>query len=249
MKKRILAISLVGLVVVASFLYFIAIPRVSVTGTGTATAYPDEAQISFTIRTTDALAANAVSQNAAIINNVLAGLTAEGIGKADINTVGYSLSPVYNQTTDYCKGSICPLPPVPAGATSGTIVGYEVVQSLQVTVTDLTHVGSVLDRIVQAGVNQIDWISFTFKDATYNTLRVEAYQQAVQDANGQARAIVGALNGIIIDIVSVSTNYWMPNSPVYAEKGSTTPNVPQNPVIPSGTIQVTAVVNITYLYI
>jgi uncharacterized protein YggE len=108
-------------------------------------------------------------------------------------------------------------------------------------------VGSVLDKIVQAGVNQIDWISFTFKDATYNNLRAQAYQKAVQDANGQAQAIVSALNGIIIGVASASTNYLSPAP--YAEKvsvGSTTPSVP---VVPSGTIQVTATVNITYLYI
>ena len=248
MRKRLIAVGLVAIVVAAAFLYFLAIPRILVSGAGTVTAYPDEAQISFTVRTRETLAASAVSKNAAIMNSVLAGLTAEGIGKDAINTIGYSLSPVYNQTTDYCKGDVCPLPPTPVGVTIGAIIGYEVVQSLQVTVTDLTHVGSVLDKIVQAGVNQIDWISFTFKDATYNSLRAQAYQKAVQDANGQARAIVGALNGIIIGVASASTNFWGPG-PYYAEKvsgGSATPSVP---VVPSGSIQVTAAVNITYLYI
>jgi hypothetical protein len=181
------------------------------------------------------------------MNSVLAGLAAEGIGKDAINTVGYSLSPIYNQTTDYCKGDVCPFPPTPVGVTLGAVIGYEVVQSLQVTVTDLTNVGGVLDKIVQAGVNQIDWISFTFRDATYNSLRAQAYQKAVQDASGQAQAIVSALNGIIIGVASASTNYMGPVP--YAEKvsvGSTTPTVP---VVPSGTIEVTATVNITYLYI
>jgi uncharacterized protein YggE len=248
MRKRLIAVGMVAIIVAAAFLYFVAIPRIQVFGTGTVTAYPDEAQISFTVRTRDTLAASAVSKNAAIMNSVLAGLAAEGIGKDAINTVGYSLSPVYNQTTDYCKGDLCPLLPTPVGVTIGTVIGYETVQSLQVTVTDLPHVGSVLDKIVQAGVNQIDWISFTFKDATYNSLRAQAYQKAVQDAHGQAQAIVSALNGIIIGVASASTNYWGP-VPYNAQKvsaGSVTPNAP---VVPSGTIQVTATVNITYLYI
>jgi uncharacterized protein YggE len=245
MRKRVIAISLVAIVVLGVFLYYFAIPRISVSGTGTVSATPDQGQIAFTVRIQDALAANAVSKQAAIMNNVMAGLTAEGIAKEAIDTSGYSLNPVYNQT-DYCKEGYCPAPVTTSG---GQIIGYEAVQSMQVTVNDLPRVGNVLDKIVQAGVSQIDYIGFSFKDTTYNSLRAQAYKRAVEDAHGQADAIVGAMGGFIIGIASASTNYW---GPIYAmEKrdvsGGTVP--PSTPVVPQGSITVTAQVNIVYLYL
>jgi uncharacterized protein YggE len=245
MRKGVIAISLVAIVVLGVFLYYFAIPRISVSGTGTVNATPDQGQISFTVREMDALAANAVSRQAAIMDKVLVALAAEGIAKEAITTSGYSLNPVYNQTDYYCKEGYCP----PTPTTTGEIIGYEVVQSIQVTVNDLPRVGSVLDKIVQAGVKQIDYIGFSFKDATYNSLRAQAYKRAVEDARGQADAIVGATGGFIIGIASLSTNYW---GPIYAAEkrdvsGGTVP--PSTPVVPQGSITVTANVNIVYLYI
>ena len=244
MRKRLIGVGLAAIVLLSAFFYYIAIPRVSVSGTGTASAFPDQAQISFTVRTRNASAANAVSEGAAIMDRVLAGLAEVGIVKDAITTNGYSLNPIYNQTDSYCKQAYCPIP-----TATGVIIGYEVVQSLEVTIADTTSVGRVLDKIVQAGVNQIDWIGFSFKDQLYNSLRAQAYQKAVQDAQGQAQAIVGALGGIIIGVASASTNYW---GPIYPEQtrnisGGVTP--PTVPVVPSGTITVTATVNIIYFYI
>jgi uncharacterized protein YggE len=244
MRRRVIAISLVAIVVLGVFLYYFTIPRISVSGTGTVSAAPDQGQISFTVREMDALAANAVARQAAIMEKVLAGLTAEGIAKEAITTSGYSLNPVYNQTDYYCKEGYCPTSTI-----TGEIIGYEVVQSIQVTVNDLPRVGSILDKIVQAGVKQIDYIGFSFKDATYETLRAQAYRKAVDDAHGQADAIVGATGGFIIGIASLSTNYW---GPIYAmEKrdvsGGTVP--PSTPIVPQGSITVTANVNIVYLYL
>ncbi len=242
MRKRVIAIGLVGIVVLGVFLYYFAIPRISVSGTGTVSATPDQGQIAFTVRIQDALAANAVSKEAAIMNDVLAALNATGIAEEEITTSGYSLNPVYNNTD--CKDYGCPIP-----STDGKIIGYEAVQSIQVTVNDLPRIGSVLDKIVQAGVNQIDYLGFSFKDTTYNSLRAQAYKKAVDDARGQADAIVGAMGGFIIGIASASTNYW---GPIYSmEKrdlsGGSIP--PSTPVVPQGSITVTAQVNIVYLYL
>jgi uncharacterized protein YggE len=247
MRKSVIAISLVAIVVLGVFLYYFAVPRISVSGTGTVNATPDQGQIAFTVRIQDVLAANAVSKQAAIMDRVLAGLTEQGIAKEAITTSAYSLNPVYNQT-EYCKEGYCVPVPVPT-TTSGKIIGYEVIQSIQVTVDDLPRVGNVIDKIVQAGVSQIDYIGFSFKDTTYNSLRAQAYKKAVADARGQADAIVGATGGFVIGIASLSTNYW---GPIYTmEKrdvsGGTVP--PSTPVVPQGSITVTAQVNIVYLYL
>ena len=189
-SKRAIGAGLIILVLAISILVFFALPRVNVTGTGTVEAYPDEVQLSFTVRSDDASAAKAAARNGASMSAVL--------------------------------------------------------EALQVILTgdNITSVGTIIDAVVQAGVNQIDGVTFTFTDAIYDKLRTQAYQKAVQDAKEQANVIVGSLGGVILGVVSVSTGYQIP-MPIYAGGSMPMPNTP----IPSGTAQVTATVSITYLYI
>ena len=191
MKRRVIATGLVGLLVLAVFLYYVAIPRLSVTGTGTVTAYPDEADLMFSVRTQNQSASDAAAENGAIMANVFASMSALGVNKSDIKTTAYSLSPAYD-ADNYSK-----------------VVGYVALNSVEVIVTgseNLPSVGKIIDAVVKAGVNQIDGISFTFNDTNYNTLQIQAYHQAVQDAYSQASGIVGALGGVIVGVASVSTN-------------------------------------------
>ena len=233
MKKRMIALCLVGLVMLSSFLYFIVIPRVSVTGTGTVTAYPNEADLMFSVRTQNQSAASAAAENGAIMTNVFASLLALGVNKSEIKTTSYSLSPAYD-SINYSK-----------------VVGYVAINSVEVIVNgteNLPIVGKIIDAVVEAGVNQVDGITFTFTDPNYNTLQTVAYQRAVHDAYSQASAIVTGLGGVIIGIASVSTNYGYGIVPQPITYGGTTETQPPTP-INSGPQQVTATVNIVYLYI
>jgi uncharacterized protein YggE len=233
MKKRMIGLGLVGIIALASFLYFVAVPRISVTGTGTMTAYPDEADIMFSVRTQDSSAAKAAAENGVQATAVFASLAALGVNKSDIRTISYSLSPAYD-SYNYSK-----------------VVGYVAVNSMEVIVTgteNLPNVGKIVDAVVQAGANQVDGISFTFTDPNYNTLRTQAYQKAVQDSNSQASAIVTGLGGVILGVASVSTNYGygiVPQPIPYTNTSGTKQPTPIN----SGPQQVTATVNITYLYL
>jgi len=233
MRKLTIAIGLVGLVVLSSFLYFVAIPRISVMGTGTVTAYPDEADVSFSVRTQNQSAATAAAMNGAIMSNVYASLYAVGVNKSEIKTTSYSLSPTYD-SINYSK-----------------VVGYVAVNSVEVIITgaeNLPQVGGIVDAVVKAGVNEVDGISFTFTDPNYGTLRTEAYHKAVQDAYSQASAIVSGLGGVIIGVASVSTTYGYGILPQpIVSVGAKQPQLPTP--INSGSQQVTATVNITYLYL
>jgi len=233
MKKRTIAIGLVGLVVLSSFLYFVAIPRVTVTGAGIVTAYPDEADVSFSVRTQNQSAATAAAENGAIMSTVYASLYAVGVNNSEIKTTSYSLSPTYD-SINYTK-----------------VVGYVAVNSVAVIVTgaeNLPKVGSIVDAVVKAGVNEVDGISFTFTDPNYDKLRLEAYHKAVQDAYAQASAIVSGLGGVIIGVASVSTNYGYGIIPQPIVSGGAQKAELPTP-INSGPQQVTATVNITYLYL
>ena len=230
-RKRVFAIGLVGLVVLATFLYYVAIPRVSVTGSGTVTACPTEADLQFSVRTQNQSAADAAAENGAIMTKVFNSLYAIGVNESDIKTTSYSLSPAYD-SYNYTK-----------------VVGYVAVNSLEVIVTgigNLSNIGEIIDAAVHAGVNQVDDISFTFADSNHNTLQTQAYQKAVQDANAQASAIVSGLGGVIIGIASVSTDYGPVPQPLMY--GGTVESKSSTPIV-SGPQEVTVTVCITYLYL
>ena len=233
MKRRTMAVGLLSLVMLGSFMYFVAIPRISVSGTGTVTAYPDEADLLFSVRTQNVSATNAAAENGLIMTVVYSSLDALGVNKSDVKTVSYSLQPTYD-SYNYSK-----------------VIGYVAINSVEVIVTgteNLPNVGRIIDVIVQAGVNQIDGITFTFAGLNYNSLRAQAYHKAVEDANSQASAIVTGVGGVIVGMASISTNYGygiLPQPIVYEGSTTTKPPTPIN----SGLQQVTATVNITYLYI
>jgi len=233
MKRRMIAICLLSLVILGSFVYFVAIPRISVSGTGSVTEYPDEADILFSVRTQNVSATNAAAENGFIMTMVYSSLNMVGVNKSDVKTVSYSLQPTYD-SYNYSK-----------------VIGYVAINSVEVIVTgteNLPNVGRIIDVIVQAGVNQIDGITFTFAGLNYNSLRAQAYHKAVDDANSQASAIVTGVGGVIVGIASISTNYGygiLPQPIVYEGSTTTKPPTPIN----SGLQQVTATVSITYLYI
>jgi uncharacterized protein len=232
-KKRTIAVGLVSLIAFTAFLYFVVIPRISVTGTGSITAYPDEVDLLFSVRTQNQSAAYAAAENGAIMSRVYASLFALGVNKTDIRTTSYSLSPQYDSYN------------------SSKVLDYVAVNSVKVTITgteNLPKAGEIVDAVVNSGVNQVDDISFTFTDSNYNALRAQANHMAVQDANSQASTIVSGLGGVIIGVASVSTNYEygiMPQPLVHGNAEETKLPTPIN----SGLQQVTATVNITYLYI
>jgi uncharacterized protein YggE len=227
MRKRAFAIAMLALIGLTSFLYFVVIPRISVSGTGTVTAYPNEADLQFSVRTQNQSAAYAAAENGAIMTRVFDALSSIGVNSSDIKTTSYSLSQIYD-SVNYTK-----------------LVGYAAVNSVEVIVEGpkLSSVGKIVDAIVGAGANEVDGITFTFNENDYNSLQAQAYQMAVKDANAQASAIVSSLGGVIIGVASASTNYGILPQPVmYNGVKASTPIAP-------GPQQVTATVNITYLYI
>jgi len=217
----------------SSFLYFVAIPRISVTGTGTVNLYPDEANLQFSVQIENQSALIAAAENGAIMNQVYAALTAVDVNKSEVQTTSYSLSPNYDPNN------------------SSKLIGYIAIDSIQITITgsgNLFSIGKIIDAVVKAGVNEVNGIAFTFTDPTYATLQTEAYQKAVQNAYSQASGVVTGLGGVIIGVASVSTNYQYPITPQPIVYSGTTATMPPTPITP-GPQQVVATVYITYLYL
>jgi uncharacterized protein YggE len=197
---------------------------IQVTGTATLSAPPDQAVLVLAVRTQATSATQAAADNAVTMTNVLAALSNLGIDKNSIETVSYTLSPVYDQTT------------------SSKVIGYTVRNAIQVTLTDFSLVGKALDAAVSAGANEVQGIMFTLSSTTLATLQKQALGQALQDADGQARAMASNLGVSIVGPISVSPGYsFQPNTLTFSAASQPTPIQP-------ATLQVTVTVQVTYQF-
>lgn len=68
------------------------------------------------------------------------------------------------------------------------------------------QIGNLLDEAVQAGATRIDGVSFTATDEAIASAQKEALRQATTDAQQQANAVLGSLNFVAKEVVSIQIN-------------------------------------------
>ncbi len=198
-----------------------------VTGDGTASTTPDLSRLDFSVTTQAATASQAASDNAVAVANVMQTLTSLGYSKADLQTTTYTLQPLYNNS----QGQ------------QTTIIGYQVWNSIEVSIHNFTMIGKTIDAIVSAGVNQIQSVTFTFSDTTLASLQTQALQKAVQDANNKATSIASALNVQLVGPVTVNPGFtYQPDVQAF------TANAPSTQIQPPSSLQVSVTVQVTYAF-
>jgi uncharacterized protein YggE len=156
------------------------------TGTGSVSVTPDQAQINVSAITQAATAQDATTQNATIAANIIAQVTQALGGSGTVQTVNYSVSPVYSYPKD---------------GSAAVLTGYTVTNSIQVTLNNLTIAGKIIDTAVQAGASRIDSLQFSLKDDS--SARAQALSAATLKAKAKAAAMassVGLKTGSFITI-------------------------------------------------
>ena len=171
---------------------------ITVQGSSSVTAAPTIAYVSIGVTTFNKNAATAQGENAVKMDRVYKTLASLGINKDKIKTLNYNISPRY----DY-KNNVA------------TLAGYNVINSIRVTVMDLKKVSDVLDMTVKEGVNQSNSISFGVTDEERDKLYLQALSQAVVKAKEKANTIATAA-GITISkpaniIEGSSAHFVQPN--------------------------------------
>lgn len=171
---------------------------ITVQGSSNVTAAPTIAYVSIGVTTFNKNAATAQSENAVKMDRVYKTLASLGIKKDKIKTVNYNISPRY----DY-KNNVA------------SLAGYNVVNSISVTVEALKKVSDVLDMTVKEGVNQSSSIAFGVTDEERDRLYLQALSQAVVNAKEKANTIASAA-GIAISkpaniIEGSSSHFVQPN--------------------------------------
>lgn len=212
---------------------------IRVTGTGEARARPDQATASFTVLRSADTARNALDAANAAMAKVTAGLREGGAEDRDLQTSGFSISPQYRYDQNQTDGAQKP----------PEIVGYEVRNTLTVTIRDVARVGEILDKAVSLGVNQGGEISFGLSDP--KKIRDEARRDAVADARATASLYADAAGvalGPVRDITGAGLTIPPPVPMVRSMKmmaADAAPSVPVEAGENTYTTSVTMVFDIT----
>ena len=158
--------------------------RVTVIGDSQAKISSDTAVITFSVVTQGKQAVEAQQQNAQksdAVKKAVEAITADA--KTEIKTSDYSLSP----EQDYYSGKM------------PKILGYEVKNTVTVSIDKLDRVGSIIDAATAAGANSVQGIQFIVGEAS--PAQGEALTLATRQALAKAEAIAKSLNGKIIRVV------------------------------------------------
>ena len=152
-------------------------PRtVTVSGTGSATAEPDRAQVSMAVQKSDASMARARDEVVAVTRKFIALTQRLGIDPKKIRTSGLNARPEYAwdpKTNRQIR------------------TGYLVQRDLEVELDDLQKLGEIVEGAVDAGVNQVSPPQLGSRRES--DLNREALREATRDAQANARTIADAL--------------------------------------------------------
>lgn len=194
----------------------------SVTATGTSTIYvqPDQAQLTVSVTTQGTTATAAGQQNANVTVAVTKAVTSVLGSSGSIQTVSYSVYPQYG-----------------TGAQSSTIVGYSATNSFQVTMTDLTLIGNIIDAANQAGATGVGNLTLGLQNPA------PSLQQALTAASklglANAGAIASGLGRTTGSVISAQQSSSV--TPVLVGVSTAAPTTP----VQTGPVSVSATVTVT----
>lgn len=216
-----------------------ATQTITVTGEGSATAKPDTAAVTFSVIEQATDAASAQQAAAKKENDALAALKKEGLADEDVRTTSYSISPQYKQNAP-CYNGFCPT----QGGTE--IIGYQVTETIEAKVHDLTKVSAVLSDLGTLGVQEVTGPNLTVADE--DSVKAQARGEAIMKARANAQTLAKQLGVSLGDVVGYSDDNGGMPQPFYA-KATATDSMAMGavtPSIPSGQNEYTSTVTVTY---
>jgi uncharacterized protein YggE len=174
------------------------IPMINVSGEGKVKVVPDQAAISISVETKGAKATDVKKENDTKIDAVLKYIKKMNIAKEDFQTQRVNLYPNY----DYEKKKS----------------NYMATQTVIVLLKDLNKYDTLMDGLVDLGINRIDNVEF--KSSKIESLQTEARKLAIQNAKAKAEDFVSVLNQKVGKAMTISDNSQadFPPRPMYGMK-------------------------------
>jgi uncharacterized protein YggE len=148
-------------------------PVVVVSGVGIVKVAPDQASVRIGTESRSKVSKEAQQRNADVMTAVQQKLTALGIPKDAVRTVGIDLQAEF----DYQNGR-------------QTLRGYVARNTIEVRIDEFAKVGDVLDAAVSSGATNVHDLRFDVKNR--DAVEQQALQRAVADGLAKAGTIAGA---------------------------------------------------------
>jgi uncharacterized protein len=159
-----------------------------VSGEGVVKVTPDQAWVRIGTESRSKNSKEAQQRNAEVMAAVQQKLTALGIAKDAVKTVGIDLQPEF----DYNNGR-------------QTLRGYVARNTVEVRVDDFAKVGDVLDAAVASGATNVHGLRFDVKNR--ELVEEQALQRAVTDGLGKAQTIAGAAKRAVDRIIRIEEQF------------------------------------------
>jgi hypothetical protein len=215
---------------------------ISVNGKGEAISIPDIATFSFSVTENAKTVQEAQTKATEKTNNALKSIKAAGVDEKDLKTLSYSINPHYEYNQIVCVAYPCP-------QGKSVLTGYDVSQTVQVKIRDLSKAGELFDSIGSAGIQNVDSLSFAIDDL--ESVKAKARTEAITDAKAKAEILAKQLGVKLVRITSFyDSSYEQPY--YYGREGmggdvmSAKAVLAPSPEIPTGEQKVTANITITY---
>ena len=217
-----------------------ATDTITVQGDGQATLPPDVARVSFSIENIAVTVSDAQEATTKQANTALDFVKGQGVAEKDIKTLSYNISPQYSYPNPCAYGTVCP-----DYYREPKITGYQVSETVQVTMRDLSNVGELLGGLGKLEVQNVNGPAFALDDSTagYNAARADAINKAKTQAKLLARQL-GVKLGKIVNFSESSGDYQYPMM-AYGLGGGISEKSAV-PDVPAGENTYNASVSITY---
>jgi uncharacterized protein YggE len=204
---------------------------ISVSSEGTVKVKPDMAYINVGVQTENKSSKVAQQENTTEMSKVMKVLKELKIADIDIKTSQFTIYPIETYSEKDNRSNI---------------TGYRVINKLEVTIRDISKVGSIIDAVTTNGANTVSNIRFTVSDPD------KYYLQALQNATVRGKAKADTLAkqfGIKIgspsQINETSGSY---NPPITYSAMESVKSQAQVTNISSGELEIRASVGLVYTY-
>lgn len=211
---------------------------ISVSGEAKIYAKPDLAITVISVKTEAKTVNEAMANNTKKMNIIIGFIKKIGVDAKDLKTVSFNIYPRYEwQKEMVCASSSC---------SSGRriLTGYEIDQSLEVKIRDLSKVGNVIEGATNAGANNVSGLRFIISEK--DKLEKQARDEAIKKAKIRAKELASILGVKLVRINSFTENNASPIRYSYVPGITAEKAGAKTPQIESGENKIEANVTITY---
>jgi uncharacterized protein YggE len=251
--KRFLTIFTAFLIILSVFLVVLILkgwltPKsydtISVSADAETFASPDIAEVNFTIRAEDKEVSVAQKDVESKLSPIMESLSEIGIEEKDIKTTYYNANPRYEYGREACLVYRC-------DSGQRALVGYEVSQSVNITIRELDKVGDVLASLGSGSASDIHGPNFRIENE--DDIKDGVREEAIKKAREKGKNLAKSLGVRIVGIESFNEGYgggiYYARNEMMAMDGAVTASAPQanfSPTLPQGENKVTSNVTIVY---